>query len=427
MNRTVVKGVVLCGLAAGAVLCGWACAEKPAADQPVVATAAERPSSNASSVNPAARQPNPADPERSQAATARNARSQAAKSAREDIDAKEAPSRSPANTLSPAKQSATANKKPAPGAEAIAKASVAQKTDAPTAAKNVARIAPETAQPGQHRDDAADAKGDKLTLEDAQRTWRQFSEDAANHYQFTEDQRKDAQRILESCLTRAAMAKKQPDGNPGDAQKAAEPGDRLRRLDDELIGRIDALASLKQIQDAAAKGFKSPKYREPPVPPDVGRPAPDFQLTDGSGKPVKLASLRGKVVVLQFWATWCGFCKKAMPEIQKLQETFKDDPSVVIYGINCAQRPNNPKPEDVLKEQKYTYGLLLNGDGVAELYDVHGYPALFVVGPDGKIVEKQSGAQPDQAAKLTTIIQKAAGKPVTAPPAASPSPPTASK
>ncbi|TWT46068.1 Thiol-disulfide oxidoreductase ResA [Phycisphaerae bacterium RAS1] len=143
----------------------------------------------------------------------------------------------------------------------------------------------------------------------------------------------------------------------------------------------------------------------------VGSAAPEFSLPTPEGKTVVLKELKGKVVVLDFWATWCGPCKKAMPGIQKMHEKFKDK-GVLIYGVNTWQkRKPQDDPAKFMKDNGYSYGLLLNGDDVAEAYKVNGIPTFYVIGPDGKVVFGGSGAGPEIEEQLAAAIEKALKSP----------------
>ena len=146
-----------------------------------------------------------------------------------------------------------------------------------------------------------------------------------------------------------------------------------------------------------------PAGRPNPVPSllAAGTEAPDWSLKTPEGTTVTLKELRGKVVVLDFWATWCGPCKTAMPGVQKLHEKFKDRP-VAVYGVSTKERGN---PAAYMKQKGYTYGLLLKGDGVAAKYGVRGIPAFFIVGKDGKIVFSGAGAGNEEA--LEKIVEQA--------------------
>lgn len=143
-----------------------------------------------------------------------------------------------------------------------------------------------------------------------------------------------------------------------------------------------------------AKGYTKPKPREKPKPPaprgmlEVGATAPDFALKDLDGNEVTLASLRGKVVVLDFWASWCGPCKRAMPFLQELHASYEADAAtkgkVVILGMNTSDT-DPAAARRVIKEKSLTYGCLLEADAVSLAYGVTGLPALFVIDPNGRI------------------------------------------
>ncbi len=154
------------------------------------------------------------------------------------------------------------------------------------------------------------------------------------------------------------------------------------------------------------QAYKAPKPRQRPGLLAVGSEAPDWTLSAPDGKKVSLKSLRGKVVVLDFWATWCGPCKRAMPGIQKLHRHYKGKP-VEIIGVNCWERGDAPA---YMKQKKFTYGLLLKGDDVAEAYKVSGIPTFYVIGPDGKIVHRASGFNADLEARLARIVDGALPK-----------------
>lgn len=135
-----------------------------------------------------------------------------------------------------------------------------------------------------------------------------------------------------------------------------------------------------------------------------GGPAPDWELKTAQGKTVSLKSLRGKVVVMDFWASWCGPCKIAMPGIEKLHQRFKDKP-VEVIGINCRQR-HAPITDayKVIEDLGLTYTQLFGGDQVAESYIVGGIPCLYLIGPDGNIAWAVSGWQPNLDEMLANMI-----------------------
>lgn len=140
----------------------------------------------------------------------------------------------------------------------------------------------------------------------------------------------------------------------------------------------------------------------------AGNAAPDWTLKTPKGQTVTLSKLRGKIVVLDFWATWCGPCKAVMPKVQQLQERYRDK-AVAIYGIHVVWNRTGD-PVAFMQKNKYTYGLLLNGDAVAEDYGVRGIPALFVIGPKGKILLAQSGFNPAAEKTVAKCIDEALAK-----------------
>jgi len=137
-----------------------------------------------------------------------------------------------------------------------------------------------------------------------------------------------------------------------------------------------------------------------------GSPALDFKLSDPSGKEVTLASLKGRVVLLDFWATWCGPCKQAMPSIQKLHEKYKDQ-AVTIIGVNCWERGDAPA---YMKKKDFTYTLLLKGDELATAYGISGIPTFILIDGEGKVIHAASGFSDGEEEHLAEMIDKALAK-----------------
>ncbi|MBT5738299.1 MAG: redoxin domain-containing protein [Planctomycetes bacterium] len=129
---------------------------------------------------------------------------------------------------------------------------------------------------------------------------------------------------------------------------------------------------------------------EEPEHPTLGMAAPDFSLkTLRTDKTVTLESLRGKVVVLDFWATWCGPCVAGLPTMQKVTDAFKDR-GVVFYGINLLEPA--ARVQSFVDKKKWTFSVLLDEKGeVAKQYKVNGIPHSIVIGKDGKILNVHVG------------------------------------
>jgi thiol-disulfide isomerase/thioredoxin len=114
-----------------------------------------------------------------------------------------------------------------------------------------------------------------------------------------------------------------------------------------------------------------------------GQMAADFTLPDLDGQQHRLASLRGKVVLLDFWATWCGPCRRQMPLVEKLSAEFKDK-DLVVYAVN--QGEASEKARSFIDMNHYTTTTLLDQKGdVGREYKVSGIPTLVIIGRDGKI------------------------------------------
>ena len=133
----------------------------------------------------------------------------------------------------------------------------------------------------------------------------------------------------------------------------------------------------------------------------TGSPAPGWELQDPDGTMVSLSSLSGSVVVMDFWATWCGPCRQVMPALQALSLEYQDAPLQVI-GINVWE---NSDPVVFMEENGYTYTLLLGGDAVAEDYLVNGIPTFYVIDRDGSIAFAAKGASPENEEALAGIVE----------------------
>ncbi len=114
------------------------------------------------------------------------------------------------------------------------------------------------------------------------------------------------------------------------------------------------------------------------------KPAPGFKLTDASGSKVSLADYRGKVVLLNFWATWCGPCKIEIPWFQQFEQQYKSKGFEVV-GVSMDEDGwTSVKP--YLAEHKINYRVLLGDDSVSQLYGgLDALPTTFIIDREGKL------------------------------------------
>jgi thiol-disulfide isomerase/thioredoxin len=119
-----------------------------------------------------------------------------------------------------------------------------------------------------------------------------------------------------------------------------------------------------------------------------------------------LAQYQGKVVLLDFWATWCGPCKMAMPGVQRISEKFAGRP-VAVVGANCWEKSD---PAAFMKSNGYTYELMLNADDLAKKYGVSGIPTFVILSPNGEQVYKSVGYDPNHEQEIARIIEEQLAK-----------------
>ncbi|HEY8415320.1 MAG TPA: redoxin domain-containing protein [Thermaerobacter sp.] len=141
--------------------------------------------------------------------------------------------------------------------------------------------------------------------------------------------------------------------------------------------------------------------------PQVGRPAPDFTLSPLDGKPVRLANLRGRVVALNFWATWCPPCREETPALQAFYERYGD--RVAYYGINVAEPVDTVRR--FLAEFGVTYPVLLDREKeVARRYGVAAYPETWWIDRDG--VARVHWIGPMTFEDMQRLYEQTAGEPI---------------
>jgi cytochrome c biogenesis protein CcmG/thiol:disulfide interchange protein DsbE len=132
-----------------------------------------------------------------------------------------------------------------------------------------------------------------------------------------------------------------------------------------------------------------------PSPESVGRTAPEFDLADLNGKRVRLSDYAGKVVVLDFWATWCPPCRQEIPHFVRLQSKFRDQ-GLEIVGISLDE-DGLQKVRDFADEYNVNYTMLLADAKVQESYEgIIGIPTTFVIDRKGRVAKSFVGFTPPE-------------------------------
>ena len=145
----------------------------------------------------------------------------------------------------------------------------------------------------------------------------------------------------------------------------------------------------------------------------AGKVASDFKLRDLDGHEVSLSSMRGKVVFLNLWATWCEPCRREMPSIEALYEKFGKDKSFAILAVS-EDSDGSKAVAPYVKQSGYKFEILLDPrNDVGEAYNVSGIPETFVIDRDGRIVAHHLGpydwANPDIRDALQELINSKTG------------------
>lgn len=124
----------------------------------------------------------------------------------------------------------------------------------------------------------------------------------------------------------------------------------------------------------------------------IGTAAPEFSLLDMQGNKVTLSQFKGKVVIINFWATWCPPCREEMPSMEKLYRRFADK-GLVMLAVNV-EDDGKELVADFLKKAPYSFPILLDEDqSVQETYGVFRFPESFIIDRNGLVVEKIIGAR----------------------------------
>jgi thiol-disulfide isomerase/thioredoxin len=121
----------------------------------------------------------------------------------------------------------------------------------------------------------------------------------------------------------------------------------------------------------------------------AGKTAPDLALTDIQGKPIKLSELKGKTVLLDFWATWCGPCRADGPSLDKLYQKYGDK-NLAVIGISVDEE--RPVVQKFLSEHPHKYAIVLTTENeMPRAYQIGVFPTYIVIDSEGNVASATEG------------------------------------
>ena len=118
----------------------------------------------------------------------------------------------------------------------------------------------------------------------------------------------------------------------------------------------------------------------------------EFTLQDLEGKPISLSDYKGKIVFIDFWATWCPPCRMSIPYVEKLYQKYKKSEDIVVLGINLQE--DKDTITKFMQKQKMNYPILLSDNKVISNYKISSIPQFFLIDRNGDLYNKYVGFSP---------------------------------
>ena len=210
------------------------------------------------------------------------------------------------------------------------------------------------------------------------------------------------QRKLDALMAYQTVLALRTNRSATKSAKKDELSDSVQRLWKELGGTEQGWNAYLARSDAKAK----PAAAEAATWDSKNTDLAEFDLTDLQGRKWSHADLKGKVTLINFWATWCGPCRQELPYVEKLREQLKDRKDVLVLTVNIDEEVGMVEP--FMKENKYTFPVLL-GQTYAEGQRINSIPRNWIVSLDGKVMFEGIGFGNDGEEwikKATQVIEK---------------------
>ncbi|MEK6582276.1 MAG: TlpA disulfide reductase family protein [Nitrospirota bacterium] len=139
-------------------------------------------------------------------------------------------------------------------------------------------------------------------------------------------------------------------------------------------------------------------------PPSIGDTAPDFTLKGIDGNTISLADYKGKVVMVEFWATWCPPCKELTPILEKIHKKYKDKGFIILALVS--EDEGEAAIRSFIKEYGITYPVLLADQETMRHYGISSIPVTFIINKEGRVVTIHMGNTQGIMQKLTSEIER---------------------
>lgn len=146
------------------------------------------------------------------------------------------------------------------------------------------------------------------------------------------------------------------------------------------------------------------------IPASAATSATDFTLRDLDGKSISLSAYKGQVVVLSFWATWCGPCKEEMPHLQAMYDDFKDQ-GFVVLSVSTDNAREASRVKQYIRTARYTFPVVLDRESsvIGTYNPAKTMPFTVVIGRDFQVAKVHSGYNPGDEKELRVLVETLLG------------------